>query len=239
MSSQRALHDIAVRIAGDIVMSDTPGEAIRRWRLRFGLSQVELAQRLGATPSVLSDYESGRRKHPGARFIRKFVRVLIEHDLERGGLVIGLLTRQLLGEKVWEAIIDMRDFPRPVTVQEVCKSIDCTFYVEPSPMLSIYGYTVVDSLKLILEVPAHEYLRLYGTTTQRAAIFTNVKYGRSPVIAVKAMMSVTGFRPALIVMHGISKPDLLAIEVAKREHLPLAVTELPLETLVSRLKSYA
>jgi len=238
MAFQRVLHDIATRIAGDIVMSDSPGEAIRRWRLRFGLSQVELAQRLGATPSVLSDYESGRRKHPGARFIRKFVKVLIEYDLERGGLLIGLLTRQLLGEKIWEAVVDMRDFSRPISAQEFCKSIECSFYVEPSSLLSLYGYTIVDSLKLILEVPAHEYLRLYGTTTQRAAVFTNVKYGRSPIIAVKAMMSVTGLRPVLVVMHGIPKPDPLAVEVAKREHIPLAITELPLDVIVSRLRSY-
>ncbi len=55
--------------------------------------------------------------------------------------------------------------------------------------MDVHGYTVVDSIKLILDVPSHEYFKLYGTTTQRAAIFINVKYGRSPpLIALKSMM---------------------------------------------------
>lgn len=62
---------VAMYIAGDIIMSDSPGEAIKKWRLIFGLTQTTIATRLGTSPSVISDYESGRRKFPGSRFVKK------------------------------------------------------------------------------------------------------------------------------------------------------------------------
>ncbi|MEZ0249264.1 MAG: helix-turn-helix domain-containing protein [Thermoproteus sp.] len=229
--------DVAMYIAGDIIMSENPGEAIKRWRLVFGLTQTALAIRLNTSPSVISDYESGRRKFPGARFVKRLVQALIEADLERGSPIVNLLMRQILKEKYWVAVIDMRDFASPVPMREFLNAIDAQVLIEP-PAVDIYGYTLVDSIKLVLEVPSNEYLRLYGTTSQRAAIFTKVSTGRSPVIAVKAMSAVVNLKPAILVLHGVKEVDGLALEICKREYIPLAVTNLEIETLIDNLRRF-
>ena len=53
------------KIAGEICLSDEPGRTIRKWREQFHISQQELSKHLGVSPSVISDYEAGRRKSPG------------------------------------------------------------------------------------------------------------------------------------------------------------------------------
>ena len=54
------------RIAGEIALSSNPGRTIKKWREEFGLSQHQLADAMGVSHSVISDYESGRRKSPGS-----------------------------------------------------------------------------------------------------------------------------------------------------------------------------
>jgi putative transcriptional regulator len=227
-------------IAGDIIMSDSPGEAIKKWRLIFGLTQTTIATRLGTSPSVISDYESGRRKFPGSRFVKKFVQALIETDLEKGGFVINLLERQLLKEKFWIAVLDMKEFTEPVPASTFLQTIAAEVIVGPPQGLDIHGYTVVDSVKLVLEVPSVEYVRLYGSTSQRAAIFTKVSTGRSPMIAIKSMSSVLSIKPAIVVLHGVRQDsvDPLAVEIAKRSYIPLAVTNISIEKLIESLRQF-
>ena len=236
--SKSIVDDIAKFIAGEIVISNQPGKVMKKWREFFEITQVELAARLGTTPSVISDYESGRRKSPGSQFIKKFVYTLLSIELERGGHKLELLYRQLQsGDKFWIAIIDIRDFEQPVPFDEFVRIISGIVIVEPqSKYLDIHGYTIVDSLKLVLEVPAYEYFKLYGSTTQRAAIFANVKYGRSPLVALKVFSAFTPIRPAVVVLHGIEKPDYLGVEIAKREKIPLVVTNLSIEDLIKNLR---
>lgn len=233
--------DIAARIAGEIVLAESPGKAMRKWREYFSLSQIELAVRLNTTPSVISDYESGRRKSPGARFVKKFVDAILGIELERGGYKIQLLVQQLsLGEKYWMAVIDMKDFYAPIPFDSFLRTIRGTIIVPPAAeYMDVHGYTVVDSIKLILDVPSHEYFKLYGTTTQRAAIFINVKYGRSPLIALKSMMAFANFRPSVMILHNVERPDYLGIEIARRERIPLAVTSMPMDEMLEQLRSLA
>jgi len=103
----------------------------------------------------------------------------------------------------------------------------------------LLGYTVVDSIKLVLDVPSYDYVKLYGATTQRAAIFAKVTYGRSPMVAVKSMQAgMGGLRPALVVLHGVKKVDELGLEIARRENIPLAVTRIEdIGELIDRLRS--
>jgi putative transcriptional regulator len=225
--SLEAWKEVAVYIVGDIVLSPSPGKAMRKWREQFRVTQTDLANVMGVSSSVLSDYESGRRRAPGTRFLRKFVASLIEIDESRGGHTLRSLATLLVGSsKLREAVLDMREFEEPVRSKEFCEKIKADLIVGTGREL-ILGYTVVDSLKLVVEVPAIEYVRLYGATTQRAAIFTGVTLGRSPIVAVKAMQAgMGGLKPALVVMHGVAKPDKLAVAIAEREGIPLAVCTL-------------
>ena len=73
-------HALSEKIAGEITLSSKPGRTIRKWRNVFGINQTELAKHLKLSPSVISDYESGRRKSPGIRTIRKIIEAFIEID---------------------------------------------------------------------------------------------------------------------------------------------------------------
>ena len=64
------MHDsLKEKVAGEIVISTDPGKTMRKWREEFHLSQLELARELKVSASVISDYESGRRKSPGTAMV--------------------------------------------------------------------------------------------------------------------------------------------------------------------------
>jgi len=237
------IEEIATKIAGDIVLSSNTGKAMRRWREYFRISQSELASYMKLSPSVISDYESGRRKSPGAHVIRRFVRSLIDIDIRKGMPVLSVLMKLTLSSSsLQEAILDMREFSRPLTIGEFCERINAEMVAMKSAASDvILGYTVVDSIKLVLDVPAYEYVKLYGFTTQRAAVFTKVTYGRSPLVAIKAMQAgLGGLRPALVVLHGPKRVDKLGLIIAEREKLPLALCRVEtVEDLLKRLSSIA
>lgn len=230
--------EVAAHIVGEIVLSPNPGKTMKKWRETFHATQTELAAAMGVSPSVICDYESGRRRSPGTKFLRRFVSGLIEIDESRGSHVLRSFMALAGTSKLWNAVLDLREFEEPVRSKEFCEKIDADLVVGTGKEV-ILGYTVVDSLKLVVEVPAVEYIRLYGSTTQRAAIFTGVTLGRSPIIAIKAMMaSMGGLKPALVVIQGTKKLDKLAVEIAQREGIPLALCKHDsVEALLEALRS--
>ncbi|WP_297462761.1 helix-turn-helix domain-containing protein [Thermococcus sp.] len=225
---------LAKRIAGEITLSSDPGKTMRKWREIFGISQTELADHLGVSSSVISDYEGGRRKSPGASTIRKFVEALISIDEKRGGNVIRAFSKTLSSELPTSAILDIREFALPVTIKDLVDAVKGEIVANAHLLdRKIYGYTVVDSIRAILEMSSEEFLKLYGWTTERALIFTKVTTGRSPMIAVR----VQGLKPAVVVLHGVKNLDELAVKLAERERVPLVVSHAPSEAeLISGLR---
>ena len=217
---------LAKRIAGEITLSSDPGKTMRKWREIFGISQTELAEYLGVSSSVISDYEGGRRKSPGASTIRKFVEALIYIDEKRGGNVIRAFSKTLGSELPTSAILDIREFALPVSIKDLVEAVRGEVVANMHLIdRRIYGYTVVDSIRAILEMSSEEFLKLYGWTTERALIFTKVTTGRSPMIAVR----VQGLKPAVVVLHGVKKLDELAVKLAERERVPLVVSNVSSE----------
>ncbi len=219
---------LAKRIAGgEITLSSDPGKTMRKWREIFGISQTELADYLGGvSSSVISDYEGGRRKSPpGASTIRKFVEALLEIDERRGGNVIRAFSKTLGSElPPTSAILDIREFALPpLTIRDVVNAVKGDVVANIHLLdRKIYGYTVIDSIRAILEMSSEEFLKLYGWTTERALVFTKVTTGRSPpMIAVRVQ---GGLKPAVVVLHGVKKLDELAVKLAERERVPLVVS---------------
>ena len=212
---------LAKRIAGEITLSSDPGKTMRKWREIFGISQTELAEYLGVSSSVISDYEGGRRKSPGASTIRKFVEALLEIDERRGGNVIKAFSKTIGSELPTSAILDIREFALPLTIKDLVSAVKGDVVANMHLLdRRIYGYTVVDSIKAILEMSSEEFLKLYGWTTERALIFTKVTTGRSPMIAVR----VQGLKPAVVVRQGVKELDELAVKLAEHERVPLVVS---------------
>ena len=91
----------------------------------------------------------------------------------------------------------------------------------------------MDSLKAILSLSSQDYLKIYGWSTERALIFTDVHYGRSPMVAIRAHP----LTPAMVVYQKPDQTDQLAIKLAEREGIPLVVTDLSVEKLVDKLSA--
>jgi putative transcriptional regulator len=217
---------IARRIAGEIILSSNPGRTFRKWREIFNLTQIRLANNLQITPSVISDYEKGRRS-PGTRFIKRFVLALISINEEDGGLFLKELSRLAITPS--DAIIDVREFPVAVEGRQVSEAVKGQpLACEKLLRRSIYGYTILDSVKAIQTLSSTDAYRVFGITTERALVFTNVTKGRSPMVAVR----VHPLKPRMIIIHGPEKVDDLALQLAEVEQIPLVLSKV---TSVDRL----
>ncbi|MCL2509586.1 MAG: helix-turn-helix domain-containing protein [Methanomassiliicoccaceae archaeon] len=216
------------KIAGEITLSAEPGKTIRKWREEFKLSQHQLADAMGISHSVISDYESGRRKSPGVSVIRKMVDAFIKLDAESGSPV----TSRYMPNMKLECIIAMDEFSGGIDEQTFIEAIGGkNLNTEKMPAKRIYGYTVVDSLKTILSLGSEDYLKIYGWSIERALVFTNVHFGRSPMVAIRAHP----LTPAMVVYQQPEKTDPLAIKLAKLEGIPLVVTKLSVEDLLKQM----
>jgi putative transcriptional regulator len=216
------------KIAGEITLSPEPGKTIRKWREEFKLSQHQLADAMGISHSVISDYESGRRKSPGVNVIRKMVDAFIKLDSENGSPVA---SRYMPNMKL-ECIIAMDEFSEGISDQRLIEAIEGkNLNTEKMPAKRVYGYTIVDSLKAILSLSSEDYLKIYGWSIERALIFTNVHFGRSPMVAIRAHP----LTPAMVVYHQPEKTDPLAIKLATLEGIPLVTTKLSIEELVEKM----
>ena len=229
---QAASRALARRIAGDIVMSDNPGLAMRKWREIFAVSRNEVARRMGIKPTVISDYERGRRV-PGARFIKRFVEALIEIDAERGWPVVKRLSKHLSVEE--RGVLALRELSEGIRFDELVSAVDGVL-LSSHTVERVYGYTVLDSLEAIEVFDGNEFIYIMGVTSERALIFTRVSTGRSPMIAVK----VAPIKPAVVVIHGTKRVDPLAIRLAESEKIPFILSTLKtVDELMRRLEALA
>jgi len=222
---------LARRIAGEIILSGKPGATMRKWRELFAVSQMSLSERMSLSSSVISDYESGRRKSPGAKFIRRFVLALLQIDEEKGSRFIREFAKLTSSPSM--AVLDLREFPIPVRVEYLCKAINGEVVAcKDKYVKEVNGYTVIDSKKAVEALSGLEYAQLFGATTDRALVFTNVENGALPMMIVR----VSSLKPRLVVFHNM-KPDDYAIKLAEYERVPLIYSAAPsVEQLVKSLR---
>ena len=76
-----------------------------------------------------------------------------------------------------------------------------------------------------------DFLNLYGWTTERALIFTEVSSGRSPMVAIR----VSNIKPRVVIFQGVSELDRLALKLAEIQAIPLLVTDLEVDELLGKL----
>lgn len=217
-----AKENLAKRIAGEIVLSDEAGKVIQKWRNIFKIPQRRLADEMKIMPSVISDYENGRRKSPGIKMIKKIVEAIIAIDEKLGGKVIQEFMELPTKTAISDAVLDMREFGVPVDIKDFIKVLDAPLVVrEDMANRKIYGYTVVDSLKAVIDLNPIDMVKLYGLTSDRALIFIGAHRGRSSMVALK----VTNLRPGLVILHGSEKIDELAKRIAELEGIPVGISK--------------
>lgn len=218
------------KIAGEIALSPDPGKTIRKWREEFGISQHQLADAIGMSHSVISDYESGRRKSPGVQMVKKVVDALIEKDIENGSPTIKRYDRS----ETVDCIIAMEEFPEGIDMERFIRAIGGKNIGYQGMQKKVYGYTIVDSLKAIVSLNSSDYMKIYGWSIERALIFTDVHYGRSPMVAIRAHP----LTPAVVVYDKPDNTDQLAIKLAQLERIPLVETNMDVKTMIDKLQRF-
>jgi putative transcriptional regulator len=235
------MNKLAMTIAGEITLSSDPGGSMKKWREIFSVHQTELAKHLKVSSSTISDYEGGRRKNPGIVVVSRLVNALIEIDNSRGGKVVKQLEKDFKQDE--KKAFDGHEFSSGVRANDMVKKINGNVICLAHKLKEeqIFGYTIIDSLKVILEVPVHEYMMLYGKTPNRALIFNHVENGRSPLIAVKVGRFSTDMKPSMIILHGDftkKEVDPIAIKIAESEKIPLITTSMSIEDIVKKLSTF-
>jgi putative transcriptional regulator len=208
-------------MAGEITLSDSPGKALKKWRMSFNIPQGVLCEHLEVSPSVISDYESGRRKSPGTAVVGKIVDTILSIDEANGGKYIKKFAKILYTDIDDNVIYDIFDYPSPVMLSRFAELLSCKTLCG-SLSQSIFGYTIVNSLNAITQLSSNEFNRIYGWSTERALIFTDVTSGKSPMVAIR----VTPFKPRCVVLQGI-EPELvhpLVPKMAERDHITVLCT---------------
>ncbi|GAF71863.1 unnamed protein product, partial [marine sediment metagenome] len=191
---------------------------------------------LGISPSVISDYESGRRKSPGTATIRRFVMALLALDERNGGTAVSAFVRLMDVNLVdLNVVLAMNDFAVATKAREFCTRLKCEVLAGEDLLdRNLYGYTLVDIERAVKELSSEAFMKLFGATTERCLVFTNVSTGRAPMIAIKTQE----FRPSLVVLHGVKEVDSLVIELSEQMRIPLAVSKITsVDTLVKELRN--
>lgn len=225
---------LAEKMAGEITLSDSPGQVFRKWRTGFSISQGQLAEQLAVSPSLISDYESGRRKSPGTVIVARIVESLLSIDESRGGNNIRKYGSLLVTGIADDVVLDIHEYAEPVALTSLIGAINGVTICGNTGQ-TIYGYTVVNSIRAIMELSAEEFSRIYGWSTERALIFTEVSTGKSPLVAIR----VTPFKPRCVVLQGLSREKVhpAVVPMAERDRITVAVTELAVDEVIRNLRS--
>lgn len=230
-------HFLEKRIAGEIALSGNPGAAMNKWRAIFKVPQHLLAEQMRVMPSVISDYESGRRKSPGVAMIKKFVDALIAVDENAKNPVSAEFNSIESAAHLSDAIIDARELKSSPTLSDIASAVRGAVIVGEDDMRkSISGYIIIDSLKAIVEFSPKEFPRLRGMTTNKAVVFTGIEHGKSALVAIKA----ANIKPGAVILHGVKGLDKLAERIARTEGIPVIISDMStVDELAASLKTVA
>ncbi|MEF8808536.1 helix-turn-helix domain-containing protein [Natronomonas sp.] len=227
--------ELAERIAGEVTLSADPGATLRKWREEFDVAQTTLAEQLDVSASVVSDYESGRRENPGVRVVRRVVEGLLAVDERRGGDRVRQHARVISAGFESDVVYDLREYSATVPITRFHRTIDAKT-VTTGQADTIAGHTVINSVEAIKRLSSEEFYRLYGQSTNRALVFTDVTRGESPLVALRVVTPT----PSAVVLHGIEDEDLWehAPALARADGVSLATTTKPLDDLLDTLRDF-
>ena len=188
---------------------------------------------LDVSASVVSDYESGRRENPGVRVVSRIVEGLLAIDERRGGDRVRQHARVLSAGFDQDVVHDLREYSATVPLRRFHRAVDAETVTAGTAEV-IAGHTVINSVEAIKRLSSEEFYRLYGQSTSRALVFSEVTRGESPLVA----MRVVNPTPNAVVLHGIDEADLWehAPELARIEGCSLAVCPAGLDDLLARLR---
>ncbi|MDP8023622.1 MAG: helix-turn-helix domain-containing protein [Nitrososphaeria archaeon] len=209
--------DEIYKLIGKIVLSENPGLMMKKIRENLNVKQKELAEVIGVSPPVISDYEKGVRRKAGVRFIKKYIDGLIKLK-GTDSVILSIYQDKQNVEN--SGIIDIKEYKKPIKVADLINSVEGQV-LAGNEMIDhyLFGHTVLDSIKAIIALKGEQFYKIFGKSSERALIFTKVGLGRSPMVAVR----ISPLKPRLVAIHGTQNVEKLAIEMAKVEKIVLVL----------------
>jgi putative transcriptional regulator len=140
------------KILGDVVANEEYGLVMRKWRELFNVTQAEIASELKVKPSVISDYESSRRKSPGITFIRTYVETIMKLRKEEARRDVNKQL-DLIGSD--ERLV-LYNFKKTISSEKLVKKLKAKTLTK-SKELGISGSVVFfDNIsKLLMNIPTY------------------------------------------------------------------------------------
>ena len=134
-----------------------------------------------------------------------------------------------------DIVHDLREYSTSVPVERLYEALDAT-EVAPGDDDHVSGHTVINSIEAITRLPSEEFYRLYGQSTNRALVFTDVTRGESPLVALR----VVNPTPNAVILHGVDEEDLWdhATDLAGIDGFSLAVSTCDLDSALAKLREF-
>ena len=100
--------------------------------------------------------------------------------------------------------------------------------------ISVAGHTVIDSIQAISRLSSEEFYRLYGQSTNRALVFTNVTSGEGAMVALRVLNPT----PNAVVLQGLDDENVWehAAELARIDGYSLAACPTDLDEMLARVR---
>ena len=160
--------------------------------------------------------------------VSKIIDALLKLDEQRGSNILRAY-ESMFGDMLgMNAICSVCEFQDPVMLSDMAEELDAST-VYGNTHITIWGYTIIDAMKAIVELLPDQFQKIYGRSTARALIFTGVRSGKSPLVAVR----VTSFKPGAVFLQGIGPGDVdpVALKIAEIENIPLLTTPFSAEEI--------
>ncbi len=221
------------KILGDICINDDYGVVMRKWRNLFNVSQAELAEKLDIQPSVISDYESGRRNSPGIVFIRKYVLALINIGKNKNKKILDKLSGYPFDKK---NNLIVKKFDKKIKAEDFISNIDARIVIKSEEFhikKCIFFYNNITDT--FASMSTKELLSLMKGRDS-VLIFSNVKSGRFPFIVLRLLSGANKISlPKFVIFQGTDSVSKMVLRMAHKSNICLALTKESKENIKDKI----
>lgn len=217
-------------IAGEICISDNPGNTLKKWQNIFEISQISLARSMKLTGSTISDYENGRRNNPSIGFVQRFVNTLIELDIKRKGNII----KKLINIPQ-EQIIETKEFKKGIKIRHTSElkdieQINSKIHNEP-----VFGISYLDAND-IPDLDQTDFQKIFGKTNKRILYIFNVNNALILQLFLKTLKMTTNLHPSILILDTNLENDeiLKVLDI----NIPIHTTKKTKEDMKNLLKEF-
>lgn len=225
-------------ILGDIAANENYGLVMKKWRDLFNLTQSTIARELDIKQSVISDYENNRRKSPGIQFLRKYTKAIIKLGKEDNREQYNKLINRFNIKYGSKGLVE-GDFDKKLSIKQVLDLLNATqiLSIKTSPEFTNYIFFSDNISSIITEEPSYKLLKGLKTKDKRVFIFSNVKTGRVPLIALKILTKLNKIQMPKLVVFQTEKFKLSSFtrKLAKKNNISIALTNMSNERIKESL----